>query len=217
MTETETIDLLMRMYTIWPSAMPPENRRKTVREEWQRLLAKRNAPLLNEALDRYAVSPAGKYMPKPGELLQICDNILEEEERRQSLEGAEKCPLCYGKGRALLDAAALSPDYAESPVKAADLFDGHYGSLGIPCPCRWPEELKKLRQGQQVRRYKKKRLPNGQKVAAAYLEMWMERGRLYGRLRNVEPSSPVASEPPVRQQSIKPAFEDWPPLEDLPF
>ena len=66
MIDTEVADLLMRMYIIWPSAMPPENRRKAVCEEWQRLLGRSSAKLMNEALDRYASSPAGRYMPKPG-------------------------------------------------------------------------------------------------------------------------------------------------------
>lgn len=212
MNHNETVDLLMRMYAIWPNAMPPENRRAAVREEWQRLLAGSSAKLLNEALDRYASSLSGKYMPRPGELLQICDNILEERERQQSLEGEHKCFLCYGKGQALLNAAALSPDYAEVPARPEDLFYSHYGSLGVACLCRWPEELKKLRHGQQVRRFKKKKLPNGQKIVAAYLEMWLARGRLYGRIREVAPSSPatIMPQPEVRQQSINSTFDDLP-------
>lgn len=82
LNEQETMDLLIRMYAIWPSAMPPESRRKLVREEWQRLLGRSSAKLLNEALDRYASSPAGRYMPKPGELLEIGDNLLEERRRK---------------------------------------------------------------------------------------------------------------------------------------
>lgn len=218
MIDTEIGDLLMRMYTIWPNAMPPENRRKAVREEWQRLLGRNSASLLNEALDRYAASPAGKYMPKPSELLQICEGILDEQERQQSLEGENRCFLCYGKGRALVNAAALSVDYTEQPAKPEDLFHKHYSSLGVPCPCRWPEELQKLRRGQQVRRHKKKQLPSGQKVVTEYLEMWLERGRLYGRIRQVAPSSPAAVEPPpaVQQQSLKQAFNDD-LTDDLPF
>lgn len=217
MIDTEIGDLLMRMYAIWPNAMPPENRRKAVREEWQRLLGRNSASLLNEALDRYAASPAGKYMPKPSELLQICEGILDEQERQQSLEGENRCFLCYGKGRALVNAAALSVDYTEQPARPEDLFHKHYSSLGVPCPCRWPEELQKLRRGQQVRRYKKKLLPDGQRIVTEYLEMWLERGRLYGRIRQVAPSSPAAVEPPaVRQQSLKQAFNDD-LADDLPF
>ncbi len=212
MNHDETVDLLMRMYAIWPNALPPENQRKAVGEEWERLLVKTNAKLANQALDVYAAASSGRYMPKPSEILQICDNILEEQERRQSLEGEYKCFLCYGKGQALLNAAALSPDYAEVPARPEDLFYAHYGSLGVACPCRWPEELKKLRQGQQVRRFKKKKLPNGQKIVAAYLEMWLARGRLYGRIREVAPSSPAAimPQPEVRQQSINSTFDDLP-------
>ena len=212
MNHDETVDLLMRMYAIWPNAVPPESQRVAVRGEWERLLAKTSAKLANQALDVYAAGSSGRYMPRPSELLQICENILEERERQQSLEGEHKCFLCYGKGQALLNAAALSPDYAKVPARPEDLFYSHYGSLGVACPCRWPEELKKLRQGQQVRRFKKKKLPNGQKIVAAYLEMWLERGRLYGRIKEVAPSSPAAIVPPpeVGQQSLKPAFDDLP-------
>ena len=195
MNHDETVDLLMRMYAIWPNAVPPESQRVAVRGEWERLLAKTSAKLANQALDVYAAGSSGRYMPRPSELLQICENILEERERQQSLEGEHKCFLCYGKGQALLNAAALSPDYAEVPDRPEDLFYSHYGSLGVDCPCRWPEELKKLRHGQQVRRFKKKKLPNGQKIVAAYLEMWLARGRLYGRIKEVAPSSPAAIMP----------------------
>lgn len=212
MNHDETVDLLMRMYAIWPNAVPPESQRVAVRGEWERLLAKTSAKLANQALDVYAAGSSGRYMPRPSELLQICENILEERERQQSLEGEHKCFLCYGKGQALLNAAALSPDYAEVPARPEDLFYSHYGSLGVACPCRWPEELKKLRHGQQVRRFKKKKLPNGQKIVAAYLEMWLARGRLYGRIKEVAPSSPAAimPQPEVRQQSINSMFDDLP-------
>ena len=187
--------------------------------EWLEVLGAFSAELLNKALTQYLANDSGSYvrMPKAGEIKLICENILEDEERQHSLEGENRCFLCYGKGRALVNAAALSVDYTEQPAKPEDLFHKHYSSLGVPCPCRWPEELQKLRRGQQVRRYRKKQLPSGQRIVTEYLEMWLERGRLYGRIRQVAPSSPAAVEPPaVRQQSLKQASNDD-LTDDLPF
>ncbi len=151
MTDTETRDLLMRMYAIWPSAMPPESRRKLVREEWQHLLAGSSAKLLNEALDRYASSPAGRYMPKPGELLQICDNILEER-RRQNALSPGRCLLCDDSKYVLVQ------------YDGKELFYGHYVVLGLKCPCGRPGEMAALRQGLKLSR----------KVRDGMLEFWLE-------------------------------------------
>lgn len=206
--------LLQRCETVGLGGKRTKEEMSDLLNEWLKILGGYNAELLNEALTQYIANDTRVYarLPKAGELRQICDNILEEREQQQSLEGEHKCFLCYGKGQALLNAAALSPDYVEVPARPEDLFYSHYGSVGIACPCRWPEELKKLRQGRQVRRFKKKKLPNGQKIVAAYLEMWLERGRLYGRIKEVAPSSPAAIVPPpeVGQQSLKPAFDDLP-------
>lgn len=189
MTDTETRDLLMRMYAIWPSAMPPESRRKMVREEWQHLLAGSSAKLLNEALDRYAGSPTGKYMPKPGELLQICDNILEERRRKNALSPG-RCPLCGDSKYVLVD--------------AAEPFYGNYGSLGIVCPCRKFGEMQALEQGLKITR----------EVKPGHLEIWLDRGRILGRLKVFEkkepPAASLAKAEPPRQQSIKLAFDDLP-------
>ncbi len=212
--DKDILSLLERYNKAYPNRRLNEQELADITEEWLKVLGGYNAELLNEALTEYIASDTSVYarLPKAGELRQICDNILEERERQQSLEGEHKCFLCYGKGQALLNAAALSPDYAEVPAWPEDLFYSHYGSLGVACPCRWPEELKKLRQGQQVRRFRKKKLPNGQKIVAAYLEMWLARGRLYGRIREVAPSSPAAimPQPEVRQQSINSTFDDLP-------
>ena len=195
MIDTEVGDLLMRMYAIWPNAMPPENRRKAVREEWQRLLGRNSASLLNEALDRYATSPAGKYMPKPGELLQISDNILEERQRRQSLDYSGKCPLCGDFRQVLVQA------------KPEALFYGHYVDLGIKCPCGKPGEMSALQQGLKITR----------KVRSGYLEIWLEYGRLFGRLKAFgRKENPVEPPPAVQQQSLKQAFNDD-LTDDLPF
>lgn len=189
MTDTETRDLLMRMYAIWPSAMPPESRSKMVREEWQHLLAGSSAKLLNEALDRYAGSPTGKYMPKPGELLQICDNILEERRRKNALSPG-RCPLCGDSKYVLVD--------------AAEPFYGNYGSLGIVCPCRKFGEMQALEQGLKITR----------EVKPGHLEIWLDRGRILGRLKVFEkkepPAASLAKAEPPRQQSIKLAFDDLP-------
>lgn len=160
MTEAETMELLLRMYAIWPAAMPPENRRKLVREEWQRLLGRSSAQLLNEALDRYASSPAGKYMPKPGELLEIGDNILEER-RRQNALSPGRCPLCGDSKYVLLQ------------YDGENLFYDNYAVLGLKCPCERPGEMAALRRGLKLSR----------QVKQGMLEIWLENDRLTGRLR----------------------------------
>ena len=159
MIDTEVADLLMRMYIIWPSAMPPENRRKAVCEEWQRLLGRSSAKLMNEALDRYASSPAGRYMPKPGELLQIGDNILEERQRRNALTPG-CCVLCGGSKYTLVQ------------YDGENLFYGHYDSLGMKCPCERPGEMAALQRGLKLSR----------KLKQGVLEFWLKNDRLTGRL-----------------------------------
>lgn len=193
LNEQEIMDLLMRMYAIWPSAMPPENRRKAVREEWQRLLGKSNAKLLNEALDRYATSPAGRYMPKPSELLQICDNILEERQRRNALSPG-RCVLCGGSKYTLVH------------YDGENLFYGHYGSLGMRCPCERPGEMAALRQGLKISR----------KVKGGMLDFWLENDKLTGQLRLFKTAEPEAADKPaeVKPVSVQNAFSS---LGDLPF
>lgn len=159
MTEAETMELLMRMYAIWPSAMPPESRRKLVREEWQRLLSRSSAKLLNEALDRYASSPAGRYMPKPGELLEIGDNLLEERRRKNALNPG-RCVLCGGSKYTLVQ------------YDGEELFYGHYDSLGMKCPCERPGEMAALQRGLKLSR----------KLKQGVLEFWLKNDRLTGRL-----------------------------------
>ncbi len=159
MIDTEVADLLMRMYIIWPSAMPPENRRKAVCEEWQRLLSKGSAKLLNEALDRYASSPAGRYMPKPGELLEIGDNLLEERRRKNALNPG-RCLLCGDSKYTLVQ------------YDGENLFYGHYDSLGMKCSCERPGEMAALRQGLKLSR----------KLKQGVLEFWLKNDRLTGRL-----------------------------------
>lgn len=196
MIDTEVADLLMRMYIIWPSAMPPENRRKAVREEWQRLLSKGSAKLLNEALDRYATSPAGRYMPKPSELLQICDNILEERQRRNALTPG-RCVLCGGSKYTLVQ------------YDGENLFYGHYDSLAMRCPCARSGEMAALRQGLKISR----------KVRGGMLEFWLENDRLTGRLslfKKVERSETGPGQPVnVRSNKLQNAFSSI--QADLPF
>ena len=199
MIDTEVADLLMRMYIIWPSAMPPENRRKAVREEWQRLLSKGSAKLLNEALDRYATSPAGRYMPKPSELLQICNNLLEERRRKNALNPG-RCVLCGGSKYTLVQ------------YDGENLFYGHYDSLGMKCPCGRPGEMAALRQGLKLSR----------KVRGGMLEFWLENDRLTGRLslfKKVERSETGPGQPVnVRSNKLQNAFSSIKPaFDDLPF
>lgn len=186
----------MRMYIIWPSAMPPENRRKAVCEEWQRLLGRSSAKLMNEALDRYASSPAGRYMPKPGELLQIGDNILEERQRRNALTPG-RCVLCGGSKYTLVQ------------YDGENLFYGHYDSLGMKCPCGRPGEMAALRQGLKLSR----------KVRGGMLEFWLENDRLTGRLslfKKVERSETGPGQPVnVRSNKLQNAFSSI--QADLPF
>lgn len=180
MTEDETMDLLMRMYAIWPAAMPPESRRKLVREEWQRLLAGPSAKLLNEALDRYATSPAGRYMPKPSELLQICDNILEERQRRNALTPG-RCVLCGGSKYTLVQ------------YDGENLLYGHYGSVGMKCPCGRPGEMAALQRGLKLSR----------KANGGMLEFWLENDRLTGRLHLFKQAEHSEAEPPANERSNK--------------
>ena len=196
LNEQETMDLLIRMYAIWPAAMPPESRRKMVREEWQRLLGRSSAKLMNEALDRYASSPAGRYMPKPGELLQIGDNILEERQRRNALSPG-RCLLCGGSKYTLVQ------------YDGENLFYGHYDSLGMKCPCERPGEMAALRQGLKLSR----------KVRGGMLEFWLENDRLTGRLslfKKVERSETGPGQPVnVRSNKLQNAFSSI--QVDLPF
>lgn len=194
MTDTETRDLLMRMYTIWPNAMPPENRRVAVREEWQRLLGRSSAKLLNEALDRYATGPAGKYMPKPSELLQIGANILEERRQRNALSPG-RCPLCGDSKYVMLQ------------YDGENLFNGHYNSLGLKCPCERPGEMAALRRGLKLSR----------KVKSGMLEFWLENDRLTGRLHLFKQAEDSEAEPPVNERSnkLQNAFSSI--QADLPF
>lgn len=198
MTDTETRDLLMRMYAIWPSAMPPESRRVMVKDEWQRLLGRSSAQLMNEALDRYASSPAGRYMPKPGELLEIGDNILEER-RRQNALSPGRCPLCGDSKYALVQ------------YDGEELFYGHYAVLGLKCPCGRPGEMAALRQGLKLSR----------KVKQGMLEIWLENDRLTGRLRLFkQPGASLAeaaAELPANERSdkLQNAFSSI--QADLPF
>lgn len=194
MTDTETRDLLMRMYAIWPSAMPPESRRKMVKDEWQRLLGRSSAQLMNEALDRYASSPAGRYMPKPSELLQIGDNILEER-RRQNALSPGRCPLCNDSKYALVQ------------YDGKNLFYGHYAVLGLKCPCGRPGEMAALRQGLKLSR----------KVKQGMLEIWLENDRLTGRLRLFKQPEHSEAEPQVnaRSNKLQNAFSSI--QADLPF
>jgi len=193
MTENETLDMLMRMYALWPSAMPPEDRRKAVGREWHRLLSAKKAVLLNEALDKYAASLASKYMPKPGELLQIYDNLLDERLRKNSLNYADKCPWCLGSGKALIRAQEDKPFY------------GHYGVLGITCPCRRGEAAA-LQSGLKITR----------KIKSGYLDIWLEYDRIWGVLREFGQKEPANNEQ-HKQQSLKPAFENGYLIDDLPF
>ncbi len=171
MIDTEVADLLMRMYIIWPSAMPPENRRKAVCEEWQRLLGRSNAKLLNEALDRYASSPAGRYMPKPGELLEIGDN-LQEERRRKNALAPGGCVLCGGSKYTLVQ------------YDGKALFYGHYAVLGLKCPCGRSDEMAALRRGVKLSR----------KLKQGMLEFWLKNDRLTGRLSLFKQPKQLAAE-----------------------
>lgn len=187
MSENETVDLLLRIYAIWPAAMPPESQRKLVREQWQRLLAKSNAKLLNEALDQYASSPAGRYVPKPGELLEIYDNIREARRRQNALRPG-RCPLCGDSKYVLLQ------------YDGENLFYGNYAVLGLKCPCGRPGEMAALRRGLQLSR----------QVKNGMLEFWLENDRLTGRLRLLEPAggSPAEAKRPAngRPDKLQNAF-----------
>ncbi len=116
-----------------------------------------------------------------------------------------RCPLCGNSGYALIDFSAGAY--------------GHYGGLGIKCPCKRPNLLARLQQGETVTIEDSKKMSNGSREVLGYLEIWLQNERLFGRstavgrMKAVERSAP----PAAKQQDLKPAFEGWPPLEDLPF
>ena len=158
--------------------------------EWLNVLGVYNAELLDQALTEYIANDTRVYarLPKAGELRQICDNILEERQRRQGLDFGGKCPLCHGFKQVLVQA------------RPEALFYGHYVDLGIKCPCQRAGETPALRQGLKITR----RLKSG------YLEMWLKHERLFGRLKEYDRKEPAVFAEPVGQQSLKSAFDDLP-------
>lgn len=178
MVESDVLDLLMRIYAIWPSALPPEHRRKITGEQWCHLLAGiKNTKLMNEALDSYASGPAGKYAPKPSDLIGIYEskrNRLRQYMALQETDGS--CELCGGFGKVLVEAGE-------------ELFWGNYGSLAIKCPCRRPGEIGALQNGRKVTR----------DIRGGRLEIWLENGRLYGALHEFKATQKAEAWPPTEQ------------------
>lgn len=204
MERDDVAALLLRIYNIWPNSIPPASRQEDIGAEWRRLLGNvRNPKLMNEALDSYATSPAGKYAPKPSDLIGVYEELQDRLRRRMALEASSgKCSLCGGCGRAL--------------VEASEPFYGNYGAIAIKCPCGRLGELPALQNGQRVTR----------EIRGGRLELWLQNGRLYGVLHEFKAKQTSEDWPPrgveqngkaVVSQPVN-IFDDWQSeLEKPPF
>ena len=181
MDKNDVAALLLRIYDIWPSSTPPAHRQESIGAEWCHLLAGyKNTKLMNEALDAYASGPAGKYAPKPSDLIGIYESKRNSLRQYMALQEADgRCGLCGGFGKVLVDTA---PD-----VKG--LFWGNYGSLAIKCPCQRPGEMGALQDGRKVTR----------DIRGGRLEIWLENGRLYGALHEFKARTKAEAWPPAEQ------------------
>ena len=79
--------LLQRCETVGLGGKRTKEEMSDLVNEWLKVLGVYNAELLDQALTEYIANDTRVYarLPKAGELRQICDNILEERQRRRAL------------------------------------------------------------------------------------------------------------------------------------